>query len=218
MPETNIHGLGVEWLLAGKGEKALCERNRPLRAAHGIVHRTFQNRGIRWLRFELPLQSLQVAEDDGQEIVEIVGDAPGKLTDTFHFLRLAQGFFGLPPLGDLDCFGHDGHDRLFPVADGTHLEVEPAPPPHREVDPNLLTHDLSACDDRDRVAHGVGHARSAGEPRRLPEWLADDVLGPCCDAGKGSGIGVHERAIDSHQTLIGEAGFKDRSQARFLGL
>ena len=31
-----------------------------------------------------------VAVDDGQEIVEIMGDAPGQLADGLHFLRLAQ--------------------------------------------------------------------------------------------------------------------------------
>ena len=37
-------------------------------------------------------QQLEAADDAGQHVVEVVGDAAGQLADRFHFLRLAQHF------------------------------------------------------------------------------------------------------------------------------
>ena len=37
------------------------------------------------------LDQLQIAADDLQHVVEIVGDAAGQLADRFHLLRLVQG-------------------------------------------------------------------------------------------------------------------------------
>ena len=52
-----------------------------------------------------------VAADDGEEIVEIVGDAAGQLADRFHFLGLAQ--LGLQPaaLGHVHNHGKPGLPR-----------------------------------------------------------------------------------------------------------
>ena len=41
--------------------------------------------------FELHLEQLVVAGDDGQQVVEVVRDAAGQLADRLHALRLAQG-------------------------------------------------------------------------------------------------------------------------------
>ena len=42
----------------------------------------------------LALSGLQITDDDGQQIIEIMGDAAGKLADGFELLRLAKSFFG----------------------------------------------------------------------------------------------------------------------------
>ena len=66
-------------------------------------------------------QQMGVAGDDGQQIVEVVGNPSGKPADGFHLLRLAKGFFGpfalghfLPelPVG-LGEFGGAGHHLFF---------------------------------------------------------------------------------------------------------
>ncbi len=41
----------------------------------------------------MTLQRFEISDDDGEQIVEVVGDAAGELPDTFHFLRLAQPLF-----------------------------------------------------------------------------------------------------------------------------
>ncbi|MNO66219.1 hypothetical protein D3C76_570020 [compost metagenome] len=40
------------------------------------------------------LHQVEAADDAGEHVVEVMGDAAGKLADRFHFLRMAQGVFG----------------------------------------------------------------------------------------------------------------------------
>ncbi|OFW47923.1 MAG: hypothetical protein A3J29_21025 [Acidobacteria bacterium RIFCSPLOWO2_12_FULL_67_14b] len=47
-------------------------------------------------------QLLRVAQDHGQQVVEIVGHAPCQLADGIHLLRLPQLLFGLAVFGDID--------------------------------------------------------------------------------------------------------------------
>jgi hypothetical protein len=65
----------------------------------------------------VPQRQLQIAEDDGQEIVEIVRDAAGQLSERFHFLRLTQACFGrLPPFAfrmELTRRFHREHDQRY---------------------------------------------------------------------------------------------------------
>ena len=46
-------------------------------------------------------QDLRVAEDDGQQIVEVVSHAAGQTADSLHLLRLAQSLLERHPLGDV---------------------------------------------------------------------------------------------------------------------
>src|SRR6185369_3104533 len=82
----------LERLLAGKGEQVLGQ----LRAALGGVVDQLGDGG------ELGTVGYRVREDadragdDGQHVVEIVGDAAGQLADGVHFLDLPElGFRGL---------------------------------------------------------------------------------------------------------------------------
>ena len=49
-----------------------------------------------------PAQYVGRALDDGQQVVEIVGDAAGQLAERLHLLRLAQLLLGMGALLDLD--------------------------------------------------------------------------------------------------------------------
>ena len=55
----------------------------------------------------MPLQHVETAHDAGQQIVEVVGDATGELTHSFHLLRLAQLLLQLLLLGDVAPHGVD---------------------------------------------------------------------------------------------------------------
>src|SRR5262249_44758875 len=61
---------------------------------------------------------IEVAQDDGQKVVEVVGNAPRQLADGFHFLRLKRAaarlfehLLRLPPHGDVSC--HFGKSDQF---------------------------------------------------------------------------------------------------------
>ncbi|MCY1180083.1 hypothetical protein D9M73_205110 [compost metagenome] len=43
---------------------------------------------------DVALHQVEAADDAGEHVVEVMGDAAGKLADRFHFLRMAQGVFG----------------------------------------------------------------------------------------------------------------------------
>ena len=45
---------------------------------------------------------IEVADHRGQQIVEVVGDAAGEMTDRLHLLCLHQRSFGLLALSDLE--------------------------------------------------------------------------------------------------------------------
>ena len=61
-----------------------------------MAGRAKQPRGFGVALFILALNgAFQGSQDAGQEIVEVVGNTPGQLTDRFHLLRLDQGSFNL---------------------------------------------------------------------------------------------------------------------------
>ena len=62
------------------------------------------------------LQQLQIAHDDGEQVVEIVRDAAGELAHGLHLLRLAELLLHLPTLGDVLLDGDEVGD-LVPVLD-----------------------------------------------------------------------------------------------------
>ena len=66
-------------------------------------------------------QHVGVADDHGQQVVEVVGDAAGQLTKRFHLLRLHElllefplGVFGDDAIGDVTSFRNQ-QDDLDPL-------------------------------------------------------------------------------------------------------
>ena len=82
----DVEGFGPERLPTGEGEQLT---GQPGRAGRRVGNRlevaaaaVFGETG--------PTQEIDRAADDGQQIVEVMGDSPGQLADRLHFLRLAQ--------------------------------------------------------------------------------------------------------------------------------
>ena len=67
--------------------------------AAGRVEHLGQLRGDRVSRRELSRGELAEAEDDGEQVVEVVRHAPGEQADGLHLLRLAQLLFEPLPRG-----------------------------------------------------------------------------------------------------------------------
>ena len=84
---------------------------------------------------------VRVAQDDRQEVVEVMGDAPGQDPQALQLLGLAQGVLGLLPLGDVGPDGHEldgravlpekGHDGgVHPVVGAVLGAIPDFPLPH----------------------------------------------------------------------------------------
>ena len=100
MPATSLLAsmtCGLERLLAREGEQPAGQRGGALRALqrHLLGARDPRDRGRRRQFGHLPADHVEAAEDDGEQIVEVVRDAAGELADRFHLLRLPEQFLGL---------------------------------------------------------------------------------------------------------------------------
>ena len=91
----------IERLLTRESEQALCQRFRAARAAHRIVHGPFQPVNIEIGPAEVSLQRFEIADDDCQQIIEVVRDAACELADAFHLLRLPGALVCGAPFGEV---------------------------------------------------------------------------------------------------------------------
>ncbi|MNY20891.1 hypothetical protein D3C86_1544040 [compost metagenome] len=88
---VHLHGFGVQRLTAGKRQQAVSQARRAVGRSHPQVDQAVQVFGSP--PGQASTQQFQAADDAGQHVVEIMGDAAGELADGFHFLQLAQRFF-----------------------------------------------------------------------------------------------------------------------------
>ena len=81
----------LQFLTPRKSQHALRQR----RAAADALHRVFHQRGRSGI-FGKPLpQKVEAALDRHQQIVEIMGDAAGQVSERFHALAVTQALFRL---------------------------------------------------------------------------------------------------------------------------
>ncbi len=97
---VGVDRLRSERLPAGERKQARGQRAGALDALQRHVLRPFDPRPRRRLRQmdELPVDGVEAAEHEGQEIVEVVRDPAGELAERLHLLRLAQLLLEPPPL------------------------------------------------------------------------------------------------------------------------
>ena len=79
----DVHGLRLELLAAREGEQAGGERGAALGAVDGAVEQSAELRIVG----QTLAQQVEVAEDRGQQVVEVVREPAGQLADAFHLLR-----------------------------------------------------------------------------------------------------------------------------------
>ena len=112
MPATNLlasSACGSSGCWREKASNRAVKHRGPARALGGIVD-AGGDLGM-LLAGQPPFRHVERAGDDGEHIVEIVGDAAGQLADRFHLLHLADLGLGLAPLGGL------GLERAGPLGD-----------------------------------------------------------------------------------------------------
>ncbi len=93
---VDVHRLQRQPLRARKGQQLPRQLGGAVR---GLVRVLRQARDF--LVLGPALDELQVAIDDGEQVVEVVGDAAGELAHRLHLLRLHQGGLGPHTLGGL---------------------------------------------------------------------------------------------------------------------
>ena len=104
---VDVHDLGLEDLLAGVGEQPPGQLGGAGRRRFGLGDPALQP--LVFLR--RALDQLQVAEDHGQQVVEVVRDAARQLTDRLHLLRLQQVRRTLGRVATVDVDVLAGRDR-----------------------------------------------------------------------------------------------------------
>ena len=106
-----------QWLLAREREQA----SRQVRSAFGGGRDAFGDVVQFLVRHQLLGEVLRIAEDDGQQIVEIMRDAAGELTHRFHLLGLGEFLVELIDRGALAL------ERLGGAVEQRHQPAEFAP-------------------------------------------------------------------------------------------
>ncbi len=101
----------IERLSAGKREQALRQRGGATRAVHRLQCRALEAAGAFG---KVALKRFEIADDDLEQVVEVVRDAARELPDGFHLLRLPQGLLVFPQL--CGALGHLLFERDVEVA------------------------------------------------------------------------------------------------------
>jgi hypothetical protein len=92
----DVDGTGHQPLPARKRQQLLGQLGAALGGAHGIAHEP-----VLTLAFDPMREQIEIADHGGEQVVEVVRDAAGELTDGFHLLRLQQDRLGALALADL---------------------------------------------------------------------------------------------------------------------
>ncbi len=156
---------------------------------------------------EIRRQRIRVAKDDLQQIVEIVGDAAGQLTDRFHLLRLMQRFLRLPAAGDVELRAEEVYEVAGGIVDRAD---EQRVPEGRAVLPIILEFegDIRLVRNRrlqPRLGLGIG-VRSLQEAA-----IAADDLGLVVARHRQEGL------VDEDDRLVGQVRIDHRHRhARHL--
>ena len=96
----------IDWprfqrLLTRESEQPLGERLPAPRATHCVVSRAFQALDVGSGLAQMTLQGVEIADDDGQQVVEVVRHAAGELAHALHLLDLPQLLLGGTALGEI---------------------------------------------------------------------------------------------------------------------
>ena len=184
---VDVDRAGFENLLAREVEQTAGEFGAAARRAHDLVEARHRLGVVAQRAHE----ELQVAHDDGEQIVEVVGDAAGEAAERLHLLRLAKARLEVLPVRDV-LEADDGADALSVLDDRAARELDGRPLPSRRqkrssmfsrASPERMVHDDRAVFGR--IARAVG----AGVVEEVVGVLADRFVG-------GEAEHVERRAVD----------------------
>src|SRR5262245_54457670 len=92
---VDVQRLRIEGLAACKGEQSLRQGGRALGAGQRVAQEPRLLRRNDLSLIHIALRNLDIADDDRQQIVEVVRNTAGKLADGFELLHLKKLFASL---------------------------------------------------------------------------------------------------------------------------
>ena len=188
VPDENVEveRLRLERLSPREGEQAAGQPRRALGALERHGDAAIDSRFVA----PAPPDDVETADDEGEEIVEVVRDAPGELADRLHLLGLAKRVLDLRSFGDL------ARHPLFQL--GVQLAQPFLGPRHRVAGVHLPRNILEVADDA-KVSFRQDNARY--EP--LVVFGDADVATLPCALGDVVGYAGVERAPELRDDLVG---------------
>ena len=220
--KVEVEKTGIERLAAREGKQPLGERRRALGAKDRVRDGALYPDGRSALGFAPALGDVEIAQNDHQQVVEVMRDAAGELADRLHALHLQHALVdALEMLLRKTLFRHVARDLA--EADQRAGRIEDRVDHHARPETVAALADAPAF--RFEAALRLGLAQSA--PRHVDgavllgieqrEMLADDLflpipldaLGPAVPARNPAGGIEHEDrvvvdALD-HQFKLGRA-------------
>ena len=224
---TDFH---LERMLAGIGEEPLHQGCRALgRLARGVEQAADPVVAVG----DAPQGEIDIAENGGEKIVEVMRDAAGQAADRFHFLRLPQGAFGqfaapdflhelrmrqFRPLGPAQ--GHEAHAEQRDASRGCRKCRWLAISRSQVVDDGLA---VQSHRDIDVGVPAVGDRRTCARCRRSPTRPRQIPCPDCrriafrigefsaavfCGAGRS---GKRARIAPSSREEGGDGGLRERA-------
>jgi hypothetical protein len=183
--------LRLQMLLAGEDQELLRQLRAARRRSRGRLHQLARP----LVGAEPGFEKLEIAEHAGQQVVEIVRHAPGKLSDGLHLLELPQRFFGSTPLGCLDRLRHDGDNLASVVLDRAHRKIKRSSS-CRQIGGEFGTIGVTSSKDvGERLPDLIWQVRRCGEPGRLPERHTDDVFSRCLYGRQRGAVRFEKRPV-----------------------
>ena len=125
----DIDGLELELLAPGKRQHALRQRRAALSTLQGVVDELVHLAVAGW---QAAFHELKTALDGHQQVIEVMGDAAGQMTDRLHLLRLHQcfprafeGLFRFLAFGDVPRDLGEADKHALAIADRVDDDVRP---------------------------------------------------------------------------------------------
>src|ERR1019366_1866902 len=126
---VEIERAGAADLAPSEGEQLLGEGGRALAGAANFLNR----RSLGIVCRKVVEEHVAVAVDDGQQVVEVVGNAAGEASDGLHFLRLQQLFLQAAALRGIAQDSVYGH-RLAVLAHDVEVDLNDQQPAALDLD------------------------------------------------------------------------------------
>ena len=170
------------------------ERQQLAREPRGARARLLNFRNVRLariVRIEIGQQQLAVAQNHGQQIVEVVRHAAGQPSDGFHLLRLLILLLQRAAFGDVQGNADAAH-RFAVLAEVDAARA--AQPPHRAVGPDrsVLHREIGAG------LHGLPDRLEHGRPIVGMNALDERLEGPAKRSGLQAVLGFEDLGPSEH--------------------